>query len=152
MVRDNKDGEPITFFTTGEEIYLSPSPRTISFEKGVITTNKEQAYFSIAAKRLFLIDGGDFFVTNATFKLGRVPVLWTPAFYYPGRTFIFNPALGYDSDRGFFFATTTELFGKTPKIESGEESSFTLLLASGEKQEQGREGLSMVPQGRSYHL
>lgn len=141
MVRDNKDGEPITFFTTGEEIYLSPSPRTISFEKGVITTNKEQAYFSIAAKRLFLIDGGDFFVTNATFKLGRVPVLWTPAFYYPGRTFIFNPALGYDSDRGFFFATTTELFGKTPKIESGEESSFTLLLASGEKQDQGREGL-----------
>lgn len=75
MVRDNKDGEPIRFFTSGEEIYLSPAPRTISFERGVITTNKEQAYFSIAAKRLFLIDGGDFFVTNATFKLGRVPVL-----------------------------------------------------------------------------
>ena len=141
MVRDNKDGNEIKFYTTGEEIYLSPAPRTISFKEGVITTNKEQAYFSIAAKRLFLIDGGDFFVTNATFSLGRVPVLWTPFFYYPGRTFIFNPAIGYDSDRGFFFATTTEIFGRTPKIEREEESTFSLLLSPGEERGMGRDGI-----------
>ncbi len=141
MVRDNKDGHEVKFYTTGEEIYLSPAPRTISFKEGVITTNKEQAYFSIAAKRLFLIDGGDFFVTNATFSLGRVPVLWTPFFYYPGRTFIFNPALGYDSDRGFFFATTTEIFGRTPKIEKEEESTFSLLLSPEETRGKGRDGI-----------
>ncbi len=141
MVRDNKDGHEIKFYTTGEEIYLSPAPRSISFKEGVITTNKEQAYFSIAAKRLFLIDGGDFFVTNATFSLGRVPVLWTPFFYYPGRTFIFNPAIGYDSDRGFFFATTTEIFGRTPKIEREEESTFSLLLSPGEERGVGRDGI-----------
>ncbi|MFA7371402.1 MAG: hypothetical protein WCY78_05690 [Sphaerochaetaceae bacterium] len=138
--RESSTGEEINFYTLGEEINLTLSPRTITFEDGLITTNQEQAYFSIRAKKLFLVDGGDFFVTNATISMGRVPILWSPFLYYPGRTFIFNPAIGFESQRGFFFSTTTDIFGKTPKIEKSDESSLSALLSQPSTEGKVRDG------------
>lgn len=130
MIRENSKQDSIEFFTTGEQVVFTGEPRTIAFSEGMLTTNKEQAYFSIKANSLHLVDGGDLFVTNAKISLGRVPMLWVPFFFYPGKTFVFNPAIGIESERGMFFSSSTELYGRYPKIEKGEESSFTTLLSS----------------------
>lgn len=130
LSRDNSEGDTIDFYLTGSDVYFSGTPRTITFNDGFITTNKENAYFSIAAKTMFLIDGGDFFVTNATLSLGRVPMVWVPFLYYPGKTFVFNPVLGFESNRGFFFSSTTDIFGSYPHIMQEEDSSFSALLTT----------------------
>jgi len=140
LSRDNSEGDPIDFYTTGAEVFFSGTPRTIAFSDGFITTNKEQAYFSIGAKNLYVNDGGDLFVTKATISLGRVPLLWVPFLYYPGKTFIFNPVLGFESNRGFFFSSTTEIFGKYPKIVSEDDASFTALLATKNNAAQVKDG------------
>jgi hypothetical protein len=140
MTRENSEGKVVEFYTTGSEVYFSGKPRTIVFSDGFITTNREQAYFSIAASSMYVVDGGDLFVTNARMSLGRVPLLWIPFFYYPGKTFVFNPSFGFDSGRGFFFSSSTELYGRYPKIERAEKSSFTALLTGSSGNTQVRDG------------
>ena len=140
MTRENSEGDAVDFYATGSEVYFSGEPRTIAFSDGFITTNREQAYFSIAASSMYVVDGGDLFVTNARMSLGRVPMLWVPFFYYPGKTFVFNPSFGFDSERGFFFSSSTELYGRYPKIERAEESSFTSLLTGSTGDSQVRDG------------
>ncbi|MDX9938905.1 MAG: hypothetical protein RBT44_03020 [Sphaerochaetaceae bacterium] len=141
MMRSNSEEQEVRFFTSGSTVSISGDPRTISYEDGFITTNREQAYFSIAASSVHMVEGGDLFVTNAKIQLGRVPMLWLPFFYYPGRTFVFNPSFGIDSERGWFFSTTTELYGSYPKMEKGESNSLTTLLSdnsdAGERQRDG---------------
>lgn len=140
MTRENSEGDAVEFYATGSEVYFSGEPRTIAFSDGFITTNREQAYFSIAASSMYVVDGGDLFVTNARMSLGRVPMLWVPFLYYPGKTFVFNPSFGFDSERGFFFSSSTELYGRYPKIERAEESSFTALLTGSSDDSQVRDG------------
>ncbi|WP_422480752.1 hypothetical protein [Pleomorphochaeta sp. DL1XJH-081] len=140
MVRENSEDTSVKFFTTGEQIVFTGESSTIAFSQGMLTTNEEQAYFSIRANTLHLVDGGDLFVTNAKISLGRVPMLWVPFFYYPGKTFVFNPAIGVESERGMFFSSSTELYGRYPKIEKGEESSFTTLLSSDQGGESYKDG------------
>lgn len=140
LTRTNSEGDAIRFYTLGSSLSIAPGGKVVSYENGMITTNREQAYFSVRAKSLHMIDGGDLFATSASIFLGRVPMLWVPFFYYPGRTFVFNPAFGFDSQRGVFFSSTTELYGRYPKIDPGEVSSFTSLLASGSSGERHRDG------------
>jgi hypothetical protein len=129
MIRENSEEGQVEFFTSGSRVTFTGDPRSIVFSDGMVTTNKEQAYFSLRAKHLLLVDGGDFFVENATISLGRIPMVWVPFLYYPGKTFVFNPVVGFDSTRGLFFSSSTELYGRYPKIEKGEQSSFTTLLS-----------------------
>ncbi len=142
MIRENSEGDSVEFFASGSEVFFTEEPRTISFSGGLITTNPEQAYFSIRARDLYLVDGGDVFINRATISLGRVPMLWVPFIYYPGKTFIFNPAIGFHSERGAFFSTSTELYGRYPKIEREDQSSFSTLLGSsgGEDEKLMRDG------------
>jgi hypothetical protein len=126
------EDEETTFYTLGSQFGFTSGFKNIAFKDGILTTNKEQAYFSIRAKDFYIVDEGDFFAKNATLYLGRVPVLYLPYFYYPARTFVFNPAFGFDSLRGYFFSTTTELYGRHPNLDSDTENSLTALL----KQEQ----------------
>ncbi len=130
MTRENSEKEEVEFFVSGEQMFVSSSPWSIGFENGLITTHPDQAYFSIRAKELYLVDGGDFFVKHAVISLGRVPLLWFPFMYYPGKTFIFNPAIGISSEKGAFFSSSTELYGRYPKILKDSESSFSTLLSS----------------------
>ena len=140
MVRENSEEAKVEFLTSGEKVTFLGDGGSVRFDKGFITTNLKNAYFSISAEKLLLIKGGDMFVEQAWISIGRVPLLWIPFLYYPGQTFIFNPAFGYDQDRGFFFSTTTELYGNYGKIEKSDESSFTTLLSSAENGIRVRDG------------
>jgi len=141
MVRENSEDVKVQFFTSGEKVTFLGDGGSVQFDKGFITTSLTNSYFSISAEKLILIKGGDMFVEQAWISIGRVPLLWIPFLYYPGQTFIFNPAFGYDQDRGFFFSTTTELYGTYGKIEKSDESSFTTLLSPPENGKKIRDGL-----------
>ncbi len=117
MVRTISDKEEFEFYLLGSSLSFTKGNKGILIEDGIVTTNKEQAYFSLKAKSLFLVDGGDIFAKRATLSLGRVPILWLPFFYYPAKIFVFNPAVGFDLERGWFANTTTELYGTYPKID-----------------------------------
>jgi hypothetical protein len=150
MLRKNSDGDDVEFFTMGDTVTYFGDQGSVLFENGLITTNQEHQYFSISAEKLLLIDGGDMFIKQAWISIGRVPLLWIPILYYPGQTFIFNPAFGFDLDKGLFFSSTTEIYGTYEKIEKSDESSFTTLLSSGDTGERVKNGWIYTTSPQDY--
>lgn len=112
--RVNAQGEDVTFYSSAQTISYAGEENVVFFKQGVISTTEEQ-YWSVKAKTIALLDS-DLVFENATIKIGYVPVLWVPFFFYPGTTISFNPAVGVKSDKGFFLNTTTEIYGTYPKI------------------------------------
>ncbi len=141
--RKNSEDEEVSFFTTGQSISYNGSGDGIFFEKGFITTNKKDAYSSIKADSLAFLSGGDLLVKNAYLSIGRVPVLWVPAFFIPGVRMVGNPAIGFSSDRGMFLNTTFEIYGTYPNFKKAESNSFTSLLT-------GEPDASFIPTGSVY--
>ena len=138
--RTNSEGDTVELFTSGQQISYSGDRSVITFDKGVVATASKDPYASISADKLMIIEGGDMFVQNAWISIGRVPLVWLPFVFYPGQTFIFNPAIGFDTDRGLFFSTTTELYGTYPGIEKSDTSSFSTLLETDQNEEKIQDG------------
>ncbi len=129
--RKNNEDEKVTFYTKGELLTYNAKDGGLVFKDGFISSNVEDSYSSISADTLALLDGGDMFLKNATLKLGRVPLVYMPIFFYPGSTLVGNPAFGFNSSRSMFVSTTWEIFGKNKELEKeGESSSFSALLRS----------------------
>lgn len=113
--RKSSQDKTVRFYSTGKTIHYDGEENVVFFTDGVISTKEKDPYWSVSAKRIALLES-DIFFENATIKIGRVPVLWVPLFFYPGTRLIFNPAIGYSSSRGMFINTTTELYGVNPAI------------------------------------
>lgn len=128
--RTNNEDEQVTFYTTGDILNYRSQDDGMFFSNGYLTSNPDTAYSSITAENLALLEGGDMFMTNAYLSIGRVPLLYIPAFFYPGSRLVINPAFGFRSDRGMFVSTTTEVFGSYPGFDDAEESSFASILRS----------------------
>lgn len=126
----NSDDEQIEYFTSGEHLTLSTQPFIFSIDESVLTSSEQDRYYHIDASSLLLLEGNDLFLTDAVLYMGRVPIAYLPFFYYPGRTLVFNPSVGYDSERGSFFNTTYELYGSNPLIHSQQESGFSSLFSA----------------------
>ncbi len=133
--RKNSDGDDITFIAASSNLSYNSDSDSFILEDGFVSTNLETAYSSISAEKLALLPNGDMFLKNAYISIGRVPVLYLPYFYSPGATMVGNPAIGYESSRGFFVNTTFELFGKYPSFSDSEKSSFSTLLSSSSSKE-----------------
>lgn len=119
--RLNASGETVTFYSKAKTISYSGEENVVFFSDGVIATN-EKEYWSVKAKTIALLDS-DLAFANATIRIGYVPVMWVPFFFYPGTTIAFNPAMGIESEKGFFLNTTTEIYGKYPQIKTTSSSS-----------------------------
>ncbi|MFA6775784.1 MAG: hypothetical protein WCR76_05905, partial [Sphaerochaetaceae bacterium] len=126
--RKNSDDEEVSFYTTGENITYATKEGGIYFNKGYITNNRQHAYSSITAQKLAMMDNGDMVMQNAYLSIGRVPLLWVPFFFFPGSRMVGNPAIGQESERGWFVNTTFGVYGSDPAITSSSSSSFTRLL------------------------
>lgn len=130
------------------DIFGRDSSGTISFKNAELTfCDDPDPHWKIWASRIWLLPGGEFAFANAVFFVGRVPLLWLPAFYYPKDDFVFNPSFGYDERKGYFFQTTTYILGRKP-LDTGSSSGddditaglFNFMKSSTLK-EQRREGL-----------
>ncbi len=131
--RTTSEDEKITFYTSGKLLNFRSSDNGLFFDDGYLTSDPDRAYSSISASRLAILEGGDMFFTDAWLKIGRVPVLYIPFFFYPGSRMVGNPAIGFNSSRGMFLSTTFELFGTYPDSDNEDASSFAALLRSDDK-------------------
>ncbi|MFA6696261.1 MAG: hypothetical protein WCR85_06490, partial [Sphaerochaeta sp.] len=115
--RENSEDENVSIYTSGSLITYQGSDGGIYYQDGQIGTREKDPLSSIRADRLSFLSGGDLMVHNAALYLGRVPVFWTPFFFFPGNQMVGNPALGFTSDRGMFVSTTWEVYGSYPNFE-----------------------------------
>lgn len=140
--RTNSENETVQFYATGETITYLGGADIVALDGGSIATSPTDPYWSIRTEKTVLLDDGDMFLVGARLNLGRVPVLWLPAFFYSGARLSFNPAIGLASDRGMFLNTTTEIYGVYPLSGlSAGASSFATLLRSSETGEFIRDGI-----------
>ena len=124
--------ENVTIFTSGETFTYTPGG-SILYEGGRIGSAAEDPHSSITASTIAMLPGSDMFISNAYLSIGRVPILYLPWFFFPGSRVVGNPSFGFSSSHGAFLNTTFELFGSSRKVqESGEDSSFMSMLASGD--------------------
>lgn len=133
------------------DIFGRDSGGTISFKNGDLTfCDDENPHWKIRAKRIWLLPGGEFAFLSALLYVGRVPLLYLPAFYYPKDELIFNPTMGYKYREGYFINTTTYLYGRKPAdaASTSDDSSddedkinFFSFMKTGSQKEQVREGL-----------
>ena len=89
-----------------------------------------EAHWSLLASKLWLLPGNDWAILNAVLKVGNIPVLYLPFFFYPADEIVFHPVLGYRSREGTFLQTTTYILGR-PKSSGMAENSLTRIFGGG---------------------
>jgi hypothetical protein len=128
--RKNSNGDQVTFTATSSLLNYDRSSDSMIMKDGIITTDPETSYSSIHADTIAILPHGDMFLKDATIKIGRVPLLYFPYFFYPGATMTGHPSVGMESNRGLFVNTTYVLFGTYPSFADAEGTSFSSLLQS----------------------
>ncbi|MCL2440903.1 MAG: LPS-assembly protein LptD [Treponema sp.] len=128
---------------------ISRNNQDVTILRKAIITNasNEEALWSINATRLWLLPGSDFAIFNAVLKVGEIPVLYIPFFYFPGDELVFHPVIGYRSREGGFVQTTTYILGQ-PKPDPSETSSISRILGNNNDTEKELHGLFLRSTGR----
>jgi hypothetical protein len=140
-------GEETTYRFAGTVISRSEEEVTVLKNAKITNASTDDFYWSLNATKLWLLPGSDFALRNAVLKVGEIPLLYLPFFYYPADEVIFHPVLGYRSREGNFFQTTTYILGR-PKPEDIKESSLTKILGSGAGMEKERQGIFLRSTGK----
>ncbi|MDR2159212.1 MAG: LPS-assembly protein LptD [Treponema sp.] len=125
---------------SGEEV-------TVLTRAKITNAKDEESLWSLQASKLWLLPGSDFAIFNAVLKVGEIPVLYIPYFYFPADEVIFHPVLGYRSREGNFIQTTTYILGR-PKAASTSESSLTKIMGNSADMEKRREGIFLRSTGK----
>ena len=128
---------------------ISRNSEDVTVLTGADITNpvNDEAYWSLHASKLWLLPGNDWAILNAVLKVGNIPLLYVPFFYYPSDEIVFHPVLGYRSREGTFLQTTTYVLGR-PKTEAVAENSITKIFGSAsENMEKKREGVFLRTTG-----
>ena len=130
------------------DIFGRDSSGTIDFKNAELTfCDNENPHWKIWASNIWLLPGGEFAFFNAILTIGSLPLLYLPAFYYPKDELIFNPAFGYHERKGYYFQTTTYLYGRKPlnTESSSDDDDITAglfnFMKSTTLKDQVREGL-----------
>jgi lipopolysaccharide assembly outer membrane protein LptD (OstA) len=109
--------------------------------------NNEEALWSISASKLWLLPGSDFAIFNMVLKVGEIPVLYFPFFYYSADDLLFHPVVGYRTRAGGFIQTSTYILGR-PKAETTEASSITRILGNSNDMEKVHNGIFLRSTGK----
>jgi len=141
-----KDGDTSYRFS-GKIITRTDQDVTILSNAKITSGESEETFWSITATRLWLLPGSDFAIANAVLKVGEIPVLYIPFFYFPTDQLIFHPVIGYRSREGGFVQTTTYILGQ-PKAETNQESSLSRILGSSSDSQLEREGIFLRSTGK----
>ena len=134
-------GNSTAYRFSGTVISRNSEEVTVLTGADITNPKNEEAFWSLHASKLWLLPGNDFAILNAVLKVGNVPVLYIPFFFYPADEIVFHPVLGFRTREGTFLQTTTYILGR-PKTSAVSENSITKIFgsASGDM-EQKREGV-----------
>jgi len=139
--------ENTTYQFAGTVISRDEEEVTVLNKGSIRSANNEDSLWSLNASRIWLLPGSDFAIFNAVLKVGEIPVLYIPFFYYPADELIFHPVIGYRTREGSYVQTTTYILGR-PKASSTSQSSLTRILGSSNDMEKKREGLYLRSTGK----
>jgi len=133
-------GRSTTFRFSGTVISRNNEGATVLSGADITNPANSEAYWSLHASKLWLLPGNDWAIFNAVLKVGNIPLLYLPFFFYPADEIIFHPVLGYRSREGTFLQTTTYILGR-PKSSGLSGNSITRIFGgdsdSGEKVREG---------------
>lgn len=134
-------GNTTAYRFAGTVISRNSEEVTVLTGADITNPNNEEAYWSLHASKLWLLPGNDWAILNMVLKVGNIPLLYFPFFYYPADEIVFHPVLGYRSREGTFLQTTTYILGR-PKTSVIAENSITKIFGSAsDNMEQKREGV-----------
>jgi lipopolysaccharide assembly outer membrane protein LptD (OstA) len=139
------DGTAYLF--SGAVISRNDEDVTILNDAHISSGTNEEALWSIKATKIWLLPGSDFAIFNAVLKVGEIPVLYIPFFFYPADEVFFHPVIGYRSREGGFVQTTTYILGQ-PKADPSEVSSLTRILGNSNDMEKELQGLFLRSTGK----
>jgi len=142
------ESEKTTYRFAGSVISRSNEEDVMILKNAEISNaSNEEALWSIKASKLWLLPGSDFAILNAILKVGEIPVLYIPFFYFPADEVIFHPVVGYRSREGAFVQTTTYIMGR-PKADSKDQSSLSRIMGNSNDMEKKHNGLFLKSTGK----
>jgi hypothetical protein len=141
------ESDNTAYLFSGTVISRTGENTTILNNARITNAKNKEALWSINAKKLWLLPGSDFAFTRAVLKVGEIPLLYIPAFYFPADDLIFHPVIGYRDREGGFIQTTTYILGR-PKIDQTETSSIARILGNSNDMEKERQGLFLRSTGK----
>jgi hypothetical protein len=141
-------GEETTYRFAGNIISRSAEEATVLSRASISNAGNEDALWSLSASKIWLLPGSDFAILNGFLKVGEIPVLYIPAFFFPADEVIFHPVLGYRSREGSFFQTTTYILGRPQAGSSSETSSISKILGNSPDMEKTRHGIFLRSVGK----
>ena len=139
--------EQTAYLFSGEVISRTNEDVTILNNAQISNARDGETYWSISASKIWLLPGSDFAIFNAWLKVGEIPVLYIPFFYYPVDEIIFHPVIGQRNREGAFVQTTTYIFGR-PKANSADQSSLSRIMGDSNDMEKERHGLFLRSTGK----
>jgi len=131
----------------GTVISRSYDDVTILKNARISNAKNEEALWSISGSKLWLLPGSDFAIFNLVLKVGEIPVLYFPFFYYSADDLIFHPVIGYRTREGGFVQTSSYILGR-PKTNETEKSSITKILGNSEDMEKKLNGIFLRSTGK----
>jgi len=141
------ESDQTSYLFSGKVISRTNEDVTILNRARITNASNEEALWSINATKLWLLPGSDFAFFNAVLKVGEIPLLYIPFFYFPADEMIFHPVIGYRSREGGFVQTTTYILGR-PKVNPEETSSITKILGNSSNMEKEPNGIFLRSTGR----
>ncbi|MCL2209470.1 MAG: LPS-assembly protein LptD [Treponema sp.] len=141
------DSDGTSYFFSGTVISRTGENVSILNNATITNAKNKEALWSINASKLWLLPGSDFAFFNALLKVGEIPLLYIPFFYFPVDEIIFHPVIGYRSREGGFVQTTTYIFGR-PMANQTETSSITRILGNSNNMEKERHGFFLRSTGK----
>lgn len=140
-------GSETAYRFAGQVISQTDKDTTVLTKARVTNAKTDEPFWSLDAGKLWVLPGSDWALANATLRVGEIPVLWMPFFFFPVDEMVIHPALGTRTREGSFFQSTTYIFGR-PAADALTENSITQIMGSGEGMERTREGLFLRTTGR----
>ena len=141
------DSDGTSYLFSGTVISHTGEDATILNKARITNAKNKDALWSISASKIWLLPGADFAFFNAVLRVGEIPLMYLPFFYYPVDEIIFHPVIGYRTREGGFVQTTTYILGR-PKADSTEVSSITRILGDSANMEKERHGIFLRSTGK----
>ena len=140
-------GDGTVYSFSGRVISQGNENVTVLDRATIRNISNPEAFWSITATRIWLLPGSDFAIFNAFLRVGEIPVLYIPFFYWPADEIVFRPVLGLRSREGAYVQTTTYILGR-PRRDGASQSSLTRLMGGDPDGELVREGMFLRNTGR----
>ncbi|MDR0562847.1 MAG: LPS-assembly protein LptD [Spirochaetaceae bacterium] len=142
-----------TYRFEGSVISRSDEEVTVLSDAKITNAKTEEPYWSLSAYKLWLLPGSDWAVLSAVLKVGEIPLMYFPFFYFAADEVIFHPVIGptigHNSRLGNFLQTTTYIWGR-PKANSESGNSLSKIMGNGADTEKVREGIFLRSTGKKY--